>query len=314
MENKLNVYNQASEYIKTTQSVVTIGTFDGVHIGHNVIIKQLVTSAKKNNLESVLLTFFPHPRMVLQKESNIKLINTINERKQLLAKTGLNNLIIHPFTKEFSRLSALEFVRDILVNKFHVKKIIIGYDHHFGRNRTATIEDLREFGKTYDFEVIEISAQEVNEIAISSTKIRKALQEGKIEIANAYLGYNFMLPGTVVRGKGIGKTLGYPTANLRIDEDYKIIPKKGIYIVKSIINKTVVFGMMSIGTNPTVGGSKLTIETSFLNIDVDLYDKKLEIEMLSRIRDEQKFDSVEALITAIRNDEKIAKAYISSHE
>ncbi len=307
----MNEYSSVSSYTNSRPSVVTIGTFDGVHIGHKAILKQLMDTAELENLDSVLLTFFPHPRMVLQKETQIKLINTIDERKELMNKTGLDQLIIHPFTKEFSRLTALEFVRDVLVNRIHIKKIIIGYDHRFGRNRTATIEDLKEFGKTYDFEVIEISAQQLDEVAISSTKIRKAIETGDIETANNFLGYSFMLSGTIVKGKGIGKTLDFPTANLKIEESYKLIPKKGVYVVQSEISGKTVFGLTNIGTNPTVGGREKTIETFFLNFNEDLYNRPIRLEFLTRIRDEKNFNSVEELKKAIRNDEDFARNFIT---
>ena len=307
----MNEYSSVSSYTNSRPSVVTIGTFDGVHIGHKAILKQLMDTAELENLDSVLLTFFPHPRMVLQKETQIKLINTIDERKELMNKTGLDQLIIHPFTKEFSRLTALEFVRDVLVNRIHLKKIIIGYDHRFGRNRTATIEDLKEFGKTYDFEVIEISAQQLDEVAISSTKIRKAIETGDIETANNFLGYSFMLSGTIVKGKGIGKTLDFPTANLKIEESYKLIPKKGVYVVQSEISGKTVFGLTNIGTNPTVGGREKTIETFFLNFNEELYNRPIRLEFLTRIRDEKNFNSVEELKKAIRNDEDFARNFIT---
>ena len=306
-------YVSISSYINARPSVVTIGTFDGVHIGHKTILKRLTEDAATEDLDSVLLTFFPHPRMVLQKDVNLKLINTIDERKELMEKAGLDQLIIHPFTKEFSRLTALEFVRDILVNKLNLKKIIIGYDHHFGRNRNATIEDLKEFGKTYDFEVVEINAQQLNEVAISSTKIRIAIETGDIETANNFLGYSFMLSGTIVKGKGIGKTLDFPTANLQIEEDYKLIPKNGVYIVRSKIFGRTIFGLTNIGTNPTLGGKIKTIETCFLDFNADLYNKSIRLEFLSRIRDEKKFNSVENLKEAIRNDEEFARTYLKSN-
>ncbi|MBT8274302.1 MAG: bifunctional riboflavin kinase/FAD synthetase [Bacteroidia bacterium] len=295
-------------------SVVTIGTFDGVHIGHQKIIKRLVKIAKKNKMQAIVLTFFPHPRMVLQQDSSIKLINTIDEKSMLLSKFGIDHLVIKEFTTEFSRLSALEFVRDILVNRLKTKYIIIGYDHHFGRNRAANIDDLREFGDAYDFKVIEISAQEINDVAVSSTKIRKAILEGDIKSANAYLGYNFMLTGTVVTGKGRGKTLDFPTANLVLDEDYKLRPKNGVYVISSIINDAQVFGMMNIGTNPTFNSSEEQfIEINFFDFEKDIYDHKLQIEILDRLRDEQKFDSAEALKAQLKIDKEMALMHISKY-
>lgn len=291
--------------------MVTIGTFDGVHLGHKAILKRLVETAKKENLDSVVLTFFPHPRMVLQQNVDIKLINTIDERTELLQNTGLDHLVIHPFTHAFSRLTALEYVRDILVNSLKAKKIIIGYDHRFGRNRNADIMDLREFGKTYNFEVEEISAKEIDEVAVSSTKIRKSLNEGSVETANAYLGYNFMVSGKVVKGRAIGRTLSYPTANLKVAENYKLVPKNGVYIVKSIIDGEKLFGITSIGTNPTVGGTEKTIETHFLNINKDLYGKEITLEFLKYIRNEITFDSVEKLKQEIEKDEQFAKKFIA---
>ena len=222
----------AADYNQIKDSVVTIGTFDGVHIGHQKIINRLVAIADAEQLQALVLTFFPHPRMILQKDSSIKLINTIDEKSNLMQDLGVDHLVIKAFTKEFSRLTALEYVRDVLVNKLHVKHIIVGYDHHFGRNRTADIKDLKEFGEFYGFKVTEISALEVGDVAVSSTKIRTALKEGAIKVANQFLGYNFMLNGTVIKGKGLGKTIQFPTANLKIEEAYKLIPKNGVYLVQ----------------------------------------------------------------------------------
>lgn len=264
-------------------------------------------------MESAILTFFPHPRMVLQEDSDIKLIHTIDERRQILERSGIDHLIIHPFTHQFSRLTALEFVRDILVNRLNAKKVIIGYDHRFGRNRTADINTLREFGKQFDFEVEEISQQDIEDVAVSSTKIRKSLMEGRVELANSFLQHPFTLTGTVVAGKGMGKDFGYPTANLHIEEDYKLVPKMGVYVVRAVIDEIPYFGMMSIGTNPTVGGKEMTIETYFFLLYKDLYGQRLQIELLTRIRDEKKFDSVDALKIAMKQDEAFCERYISDN-
>lgn len=300
-------------YKSDEQTVVTIGTFDGVHIGHQKIIKRLINTAKGEGLKSVILTFFPHPRMVLQKDSNIKLINTIKERHDILDDLGLDYLLIKKFTKEFSRLSAEDFVKEVLVDKINVKKVIIGYDHRFGRNRNADINDLKSFGETYGFDVEEISAQDINEVAVSSTKIRAALIAGDIQKANTYLGYNFMLTGEVTKGRGLGKQLSFPTANIKIDEDYKIIPKQGSYIICSNINDAVVYGMMNIGVNPTVNGIKQTIEVHFFDFQKDIYGEIIQIDLLHRIRDEEKFESVEALKVQLAKDKEKAFDYISKH-
>ena len=250
--------------------------------------------------------------MVIQKDSKIKLINTINERREILKNMGVDIIIVEKFTKEFSRLTALEFIRDILVNKLKVKTIIIGYDHHFGRNRTANIDDLKEYGDTYNFKVIEIPAQDINDVAVSSTKIRKALLKGDIITANKYLGYHFMLTGTVVKGNSLGKTINFPTANIKIAEDYKLIPKKGVYIVNAYLDTNLVYGMMNIGKKPTVNGKKKTIEVHFFDFNKDIYDEKLQIHILKRIRNEEKFDSVEDLRIQLEKDKKTAIEYIDS--
>ncbi|MDO6759965.1 bifunctional riboflavin kinase/FAD synthetase [Tamlana sp. 2_MG-2023] len=300
-------------YKSVEPAVVTIGTFDGVHIGHQKIIKRLINTGKEDGLKSVILTFFPHPRMVLQKDSNIKLINTIEERHDILDGLGLDYLMIKKFTQEFSRISAEDFVKDILVDKINAKKVIIGYDHRFGRNRNADINDLKVFGETYGFEVEEISAQDINDVSVSSTKIRKALEEGDILKANAFLGYNFMISGVVTKGKGLGKQLNFPTANLKITEDYKIIPKQGSYIVRAKVKEKTVFGMMNIGMNPTVNGSNQTIEVHFFDFNEDIYDETIKVEFLHRLRDEEKFDSVEALTEQLQKDKTTALDYISKH-
>ncbi|SHJ56317.1 riboflavin kinase / FMN adenylyltransferase [Arenibacter nanhaiticus] len=300
-----------SNFDKAYPTAITIGTFDGVHIGHRKILERLIKNAKVLGLKSTVLTFFPHPRMVLQQDMSIQLLNTIEEKVSILNTLGLDYLIIHPFTKEFSRLSATQFVRDILVNNLKTKKIIIGYDHRFGRNRNADIKDLIAFGNILDFEVEEISALEIDDVSVSSTKIRKALDIGDIKTANAYLGYNYMLTGTIVKGKGLGRKIDFPTANLFIKETYKLIPKNGVYVVKSQIDGELVYGMMNIGVNPTVSGEKRSIEINFFDFQQDLYGKTLQIDIIDRIRDEHKFSSVEALRTQLIKDKQTSLAIIS---
>tara|TARA_B110000503_G_scaffold17460_1_gene25367 strand:+ start:352 stop:1284 length:933 start_codon:yes stop_codon:yes gene_type:complete len=299
-----------AEFKSNTQSVITIGTFDGVHVGHRAIMQRLVAAAKEQGLVSAVLTFFPHPRMVLQKNSDIKLINTLSEKKQLLEDIGLDYFVVEPFTYEFSRLSALEYVRDILVTQLKAKKIIIGYDHRFGRNRNADIQDLKKYGEQFGFEVEEISAQQLDEVSVSSTKIRKALAQGDIHTANTYLGYAFTIEGVVTKGKALGRTIGYPTANLHVPQTYKLIPKNGVYVVKALVNNTLTYGITSIGTNPTVGGTAKSIETFFLDTNTDLYGKELQLHFLQHIREEATFKDLESLKQAIQKDEAFARDYI----
>ncbi|MNF37543.1 Riboflavin biosynthesis protein RibF [compost metagenome] len=250
--------------------------------------------------------------MVLQEKSEIKLLNTIDEKIDLLERAGIENLVIHPFDEKFSRLTAEEFVSTVLVKQFNIQKIIIGHDHRFGRNRTANIDDLIAFGKEYGFEVEQISAQEINDISVSSTKIRTALEEGDISLANEYLGYDYFLTGTIIKGKQLGRTIGFPTANLKIEENYKLIPRNGVYIVSSLINNERFFGMMNIGYNPTVGGENQSIEINFFDFNQDLYHQKITVSILQRIRSEQKFESVSLLKMQLEIDETTARTYINS--
>lgn len=307
----MKTYSKASSFNAKIPTVITIGTFDGVHIGHRKIIERLVNAAQESNYQSALLTFFPHPRMVLQQNAELKLINTIEERKAILASTGLEHLIIHPFTRAFSRLTAQQYVEEFLVEKLNAKKIIIGYDHRFGRNRTADINDLKIFAEQFNFEVEEISKQDIEDVGISSTKIRTALEEGEVEKANQYLASKFMLTGKVVRGKGLGKGFGYATANIQIAEDYKLVPKQGVYIIQSEINGVYQNGMMNIGTNPTVGGIKQSIEVHFLDFNTDLYGQHLQIEVLHRIRGEVNFSSIEELKDAMKKDEIYTRTHFN---
>lgn len=306
----MKVFSSISEFTSTKKTIVTIGTFDGVHIGHQKIIEKLIQGTKSSDCESLILTFFPHPRMVLNETSSIKLLNTINEKTSLLEKMGLENLVIHPFDKEFSNLSAEEFVKTILVDAFNIQKIIIGHDHRFGKNRAANIDDLILFGEKYGFEVEQISAQEIDSVSVSSTKIRDAIANGTMAIANEFLGYNYLLTGGIIEGKQLGRTIGFPTANIKIQENYKLIPKNGVYIVSSIIHEKTVFGIMNIGLNPTVNGTGLSIEVHFLNFDADLYHTKIAVSVMDRIREEQKFTSIDLLKAQIQEDKNYAISYI----
>lgn len=303
-----------SQFNSSINTAITIGTFDGVHIGHKQLLKRLINNAKKNGLKSVVLTFFPHPRMVLQKDAGIKLLNTVEEKKKILQEMGLDYLVIHPFTKEFSRLSALEFVRDVLVNQLKVKNIVIGYDHRFGRNRNASIQDLVAFGNDFEFLVEEIPAQEIDDISVSSTKIRKALEQGEIQTANSYLGYRYVLNGTIIRGKGLGKDLGFPTANINIEEEYKLIPQNGVYIVSCEIEGQVLSGMMNIGMNPTVNGVSRSIEVHLFDIDKDLYGKRIQVRFLKKIRVEQKFESLLELSKQLEKDKQFALEFLENEK
>ena len=294
------------------KTILTLGTFDGVHFGHKKILEKVTQNTENEKYESLVLTFFPHPRMVLQDNSDIKMLNTIDEKIELLDKIGIQNLVIHPFDERFSRLTAEEFVKDILVDQFNIHKIIIGHDHRFGRNRTANIDDLKAFGLQYDFEVEEISAQEIKEVSVSSTKIRHALLDGNVALANEYLGYDYSLTGIIAKGKQLGRTIGFPTANLKLEENFKLIPKNGVYIVRSIIDSKTVLGMMNIGFNPTVDGKNQTIEINYFDFNEDLYDQKITVSILQRIRSEEKFGSIDLLKEQLEKDRNTALAYFKT--
>jgi riboflavin kinase/FMN adenylyltransferase len=307
----LKIFHSIQDFRTTKKTILTLGTFDGVHFGHKKILERVLQNTEIDKYESLVLTFFPHPRMVLEQKSNIKLLNTISEKIELLEKIGIQNLVIHPFDESFSRLTAAEFVSSVLVDQFHIHKIIIGHDHRFGKNRTANIDDLISFGAQYGFAVEQISVQEINDMSVSSTKIRKALSEGNMTLANKYLGYEYFLTGTVFKGQQLGRTIGFPTANLKIKEDYKLIPKNGVYIVKSIINQKTVFGMMNIGFNPTVDGESLSIEIHYFNFNSNLYDQQIAVSIIQYIRPEQKFKSVDLLKVQLEKDKNFALAYLS---
>ncbi len=292
------------------QSILTLGTFDGIHQGHKKIVSKLTTESKKNNLRSIILTFFPHPRNVVGSEK-VKLISTIDEKIEIFSKLEIDELIIQDFNKSFSNMSAEEFIK-LLVDNLNLKKIIVGYNHRFGKNRLADINVLRDFSLKYDFEVVEIKAFEVEKIKISSTNIRNAINEGNIDVCNNYLGYSFNINGIVVRGKSIGKSIGFPTANINITEEYKIIPKNGVYLVLCLFERNKHHGMMNIGFNPTFGSNKKTIEVNIFDFSKDLYGKNIKIEFLKFIRDEIKFDNVKMLKTQLNIDRENCIKHINS--
>ena len=307
----MRIFDNLKSYSSEEQSVLTIGTFDGIHIGHNKILKKLVEESEKNKLSSLIMTFFPHPRMILQKSNEINMIDTIDEKIHLLEKMGIDNLIIHPFDDNFSKIRAKEFVEDILVKKLKIKQIIVGYDHRFGKDREASVEDLKKFGLDYMFHVNEIPAQEIDSITISSTKIREAILTGEIQKCNELLGRNFMLTGKVVYGEGLGKKMNFPTANIEIKENYKIIPKNGVYLIKTFMNSNIYFGMMNIGVRPTIGGKNKSLEIHFFNFKDDIYNKTISIEIMSKIRDEEKFSSIDKLKIQLKKDEEFCLKIIN---
>jgi riboflavin kinase/FMN adenylyltransferase len=309
----LKIFHSITDFKSTKKTIVTLGTFDGVHIGHQKILEKVTQKKEAKDYESLVLTFFPHPRMVLEGHSDVKLLNTLSEKIELLKKNGLDNLVIHPFDEKFSQLTAHDFVKTVLVDQFHIQKIIIGHDHRFGKNRTANIDDLIAYGKQYDFEVEQISVQEIEAVSVSSTKIRKALDAGNMELANRFLGYDYFLTGIVQKGKQVGRTIGFPTANLKIEENYKLIPRNGVYIVKSILDQETIYGIMNIGFNPTVEGQDLSIEIHFLDYNADLYGQEISVSLLHFIRSEQKFQSILLLKAQLESDKQKAILFLKSN-
>ena len=307
----MNVVNGIENYKADSKSILTIGTFDGVHLGHQKIIASLVTKAKQQSLQANILTFFPHPRMVLQKESNLKLIDTLEEKRNLLSELGIDNLIVQPFSKEFSKLTAIEFTRDILVDELGMSALMIGYDHRFGKNREASVEDLIRYGESYNFEVTVIPAQDISSITVSSTKIRDAIKISNFKKVNQFLGRPYELNGKVIKGNGVGRTIKYPTANIEIKEKYKLIPPKGVYLVKIYLGENEFLGMMNIGNRPTINGLNETIEIHIFDFDKDIYGKNLKVCFLKKIRKEKKFDSLTSLKNQLKKDEENCKRILA---
>lgn len=310
---QLKVYHHLDEFTGAENAVVTTGTFDGVHTGHQAIFRRLNEIAMKEKGESVLLTFYPHPRMVLFPDDiDLKLLTTQDEKIALLEKYGIQHLIIHPFTKEFSRLTSLQFIREILVNKLKTKKLVIGYDHHFGRNREGSFEHLKESGPIYGFSVEEIPAQDVENVAVSSTKIRQALQLGDVKTAGEYLGHDYTLSGKVIHGEKKGRELGYPTANISVESRYKLIPAIGIYAVKVQVAAAIYNAMLYIGYRPTLNGKYQSIEVNIFDFDKDIYGEHLTVYFKDKIREDMKFNQLEELKKQLASDKLMAVNLLNS--
>ena len=301
----MSILKHSASFSPKTKTTVTVGTFDGVHLGHQKIIAKLVEAAKKNGSAPTLLTFDPHPRKVVQPNTSVDLIQTLEERAETLTHLGLQHMVVHPFTKAFSQLSAAEYVKEFLVNLLNIDKIIIGHNHRFGKNRTASVEDLQHYGEIYGFKVIQISAEEIDSISISSTKIRTALAEGDVVTAHTFLGHPFTLSGTVIEGEQRGRTMGFPTANIAVNHPDKIIPKNGVYAVRVHLQNTERLGMMNIGTNPTVNGENRSIEVHIFDWSQSIYNQPIQVSLIERIRDELKFDSLKTLQKQLEKDKEV---------
>lgn len=282
--------------------------FDGVHLGHKSIIDELINVGSQNDLETAVLTFWPHPRFVFNPDENLKLLNTLEEKKFLMEKYNIENLFLKEFDEEFRNLMGEEFVRQILIEKLNVKYLIIGYDHSFGKNKSGNFELLQKLSKELDFEVEQMEAINIHENNISSTKIRNALSAGNIKEANEMLGYSYSVSGTVVHGKKIGRTIGYPTANIET-ESIKLLPKKGAYIVEVFVKNQQHKGMLSVGTNPTVNGEKLTVEVYILDFEGDIYDEEITVKFRDFLHDEIKFEGLEKLIERLNDDKRLTQEY-----
>lgn len=309
----MKIFNDFNSIESIPNPVLTIGTFDGVHVGHQKILRQLNEEAQKIGGESVLFTFYPHPRMVLSPENHgLKLIQTQEEKLDKLSKMGLQNCIVYPFTHDFSQLTALEFVRDFLVKQLKVKKLVIGYDHQFGKNREGSLAYLKTVSKKFDFEVIEIPAQEIDAVNVSSTKIRDAILKGDILLANEFLGSPYEFSGTVVKGNELGRTIGFPTANIELNSDLKLIPAKGVYAIKVSVNGLWFGGMLNIGFRPTISKeNNQTIEVHIFDFTEDIYGEIVTVQFLSKWREELKFNGIEELKNQLVKDEKTIRSILA---
>jgi len=311
-DRNMKVYYGIQEFEKLDNAVVTSGTFDGVHLGHRKILNRLNEVAHQNNGESVVITFYPHPRSVISPDNqNIKLLSTLDEKIELLEKSGVNHLLIIPFTREFSELSSEEFIQKILLQTIGTKTLVIGYDHRFGKNREGGFDYLKANKERYGFEIEEISRQDIENMGVSSSKIRKALQEGDVPSADHFLGRNYSLSGVIVKGKQLGRTIGFPTANIQVREIAKLIPSDGVYAVKVHYKEDAFGGMLNIGNRPTVDGTYQTVEVNIFDFDQEIYGENLTVEFLQKIRNEQKFNGLDELKVQIARDKITCKAILS---
>jgi riboflavin kinase/FMN adenylyltransferase len=308
----LKIYHHFSEFKRLNNAVATIGTFDGVHYGHQKIIKRLCELAKSTGGESVILTFFPHPRLIIDPENqDLKMINTIDEKARILADLGVDHLIITPFTRDFSNLSPSEYIKNILVDTIGIKQLIIGYDHRFGKDRMGGMPELEALAKTYDYKIEVIPEQDINDVAVSSTKIRNALLNGEVALAANYLGYNFSLHGRVIKGDKIGRTIGFPTANIFIEETYKLIPSDGIYAVTVDMGRQSFKGMAYIGQRPTINGMTRNIEVNIFEFNQEIYGQDITMTFLEFLRHDVKFTGLEALKLQLQKDKEDTLAYFN---
>ncbi|KRO70167.1 MAG: hypothetical protein ABR81_05835 [Cryomorphaceae bacterium BACL11 MAG-121128-bin16] len=299
----MRIYHSIEDFPSDVNTIVTIGTFDGVHKGHQIIINRINEIAKKQALESVVLTFDPHPRHVIYPDDQeLRLIHTLEEKIEALSKTGVQNLVLHKFTKEFSRTESVNFIRDFLVTKLNMKYMVVGFDHHFGKNRQGTFDNLIELSDAYGFKIEKIKPQNIGEVTISSTKIRNAILEGDCKKANTYLSANFSITGKVVQGNKIGSSIGYPTANIEIENQWKILPKNGVYAVKILLKNQQYFGMLNLGNRPSISDDSFAIEVHLFDFNATIYNEELKIEFIQRIRDEQQFSDLEKLKSQLKID------------
>ncbi|MCF0063137.1 bifunctional riboflavin kinase/FAD synthetase [Dyadobacter chenwenxiniae] len=308
----MNIYHSLDSFQKLEYGVVTSGTFDGVHLGHKKILSRLREISEQSGGETVVLTFWPHPRTVVSEDSQgLQLLSTIDEKIELFSQLGIHHLLIVPFTRAFSELSSHEYIKEILVDKIGTKKLVIGYDHRFGRNREGSFGFLQDNCASYGFEVEEISREDIENMAVSSSRIRKALVTGHVEEANELLGRPYTLSGTVVKGKQLGRTIGFPTANVHLHESYKLIPMNGVYVIHATYNGEQFKGMLNIGVRPTVDGSMRTIEANLFDFDKEIYGEDLKLELLHYLRPEQKFESLDMLVRQINIDKENSLAHFS---